>query len=149
MATAQGEGVLLVGHGTRDDVGAGEFLATAELVREALREHLVEACFLELRKPDLAAGFSRLVQRGARRVAVVPMLLLAAGHANRDIPAIVARLVGQGLRLHELRDLGRSLEEFYFNLTRAKPDAPTSGQPESPRDRGAASQAGNREEETP
>lgn len=43
---------------------------------------------------------------------------------REDVPAIVAHMVGQGARLHELRDLGRSLEEFYFNLTRRqKPPA--------------------------
>ena len=33
-----------------------------------------------------------LVERGAQQVAVVPMLLLAAGHAKRDIPATIQEL---------------------------------------------------------
>ncbi|MBI3892868.1 MAG: ABC transporter ATP-binding protein [Candidatus Wallbacteria bacterium] len=43
---------------------------------------------------------------------------------REDVPRIVARLIEKDVRLHELRDLGRSLEEFYFNLTRAKTAPP-------------------------
>jgi len=87
-----GDGILLVGHGTRDPAGARQFLATAEAVCAALPERLVEPCFLEILEPDMAEGCRRLIQRGARSVAVMPLLLLAAGHARRDIPAILRRI---------------------------------------------------------
>src|ERR1051325_3043359 len=85
-------GVLLVGHGTRDAAGAEQFLAAARLMAAAMPDRLVEPCFLEIRQPDMADAFDHLADRGAQHVAVMPLLLLAAGHAKRDIPASLARL---------------------------------------------------------
>ena len=83
------DGLLLVGHGTREEAGVAEFLAVAELVRQRTAT-LVEPCFLELARPTIAEGVARLAERGARRITVVPVLLFAAGHAKRDIPLAVA-----------------------------------------------------------
>ena len=83
------DGLLLVGHGTREEAGVAEFLAVAELVRQRTAT-LVEPCFLELARPMIAEGVARLAERGARRITVVPALLFAAGHAKRDIPLAVA-----------------------------------------------------------
>src|SRR5258707_5141020 len=81
-------GLLLVGHGTRDAAGLDEFAVVVERVRVAASEP-VEGCFLELARPTIGEGLARLVDRGVRRVTVVPVLLFAAGHAKRDIPAAV------------------------------------------------------------
>ncbi len=88
--TTGDDGVLLVGHGTRDPAGVAEFLQAAEDRSPAKRARPLEPCFLEIAQPTIAEGFARLVERGVRRVTVVPLLLFAAGHAKRDIPALVA-----------------------------------------------------------
>jgi ABC-2 type transport system ATP-binding protein len=38
---------------------------------------------------------------------------------REQIPELVAAAVGRGLRVHELRDLGRSVESFYLDATKA------------------------------
>src|SRR5690625_7298954 len=43
-------------------------------------------CFLELAAPNISEGSAACVARGASKVAVVPILLLTAHHAKRDIP---------------------------------------------------------------
>jgi sirohydrochlorin ferrochelatase len=83
-------GLLLVGHGSREPIGAAEFLAVADRVRELAAGLAVEPCFLEFAPPAIADAFRALVSGGARRIVVVPLLLFAAGHAKRDIPAAVA-----------------------------------------------------------
>jgi sirohydrochlorin cobaltochelatase len=85
-----GVGLLLVGHGSRDEAGNREFLETARLVAQNVAPAPVEPCFLEFAEPAIAEGFERLAQRRLRSIAVVPVLLFAAGHAKRDIPAAVA-----------------------------------------------------------
>ncbi len=84
------DGVLLVGHGTRDLVGVTEFLGFAELVRLQLAPRPMAASFLEIAEPTIAEGMQRLIAGGVRRITVVPLLLTAAGHAKRDIPRAVA-----------------------------------------------------------
>jgi sirohydrochlorin cobaltochelatase len=97
-----GWGLLLIGHGTRDPVGREEFLQAADLVAQRAAPRPVEACFLEIAEPTIAAGLQRLAARGVAEVGVVPLLLLAAGHAKRDVPEALAAGAARcvGLRWH-------------------------------------------------
>jgi sirohydrochlorin cobaltochelatase len=83
------KGILLVGHGTRQTAGLAEFYEVVEQVRNLLPEHRVEPCFLEIAPPDISAGVQRLLGHGIQEIVVSPVLLFAAGHAKRDIPAAV------------------------------------------------------------
>ena len=81
-------GVLLVGHGTRNEAGRRAFLLLAERIRRRLPLPL-EPCFLELAEPTISQGVARLVSAGIDRLIVAPQLLFAAGHAKTDVPAAV------------------------------------------------------------
>lgn len=83
--------LLLCGHGSRDPAANAEFLAVAEAVDRAVTEVPVAPAFLELAEPLLWDGLVRLYQAGHRRIAVVPGLLFAAGHAKADIPEVLDR----------------------------------------------------------
>jgi sirohydrochlorin cobaltochelatase len=106
--------LLIVGHGTRDEAGAGQFRRFAERVgrRAAARPDLgVEAVaggFIELSPPPVRDAVAGLVARGLRDVVAVPLILLAAGHAKGDIPASLARerVRHAGLRTRYARPLG-------------------------------------------
>ncbi|MFC9928254.1 sirohydrochlorin chelatase [Streptomyces sp. NPDC127190] len=83
--------LLIAGHGTRDDAGAEAF---RDFVRELGRRHPelpVAGGFIELSPPPLGEAVTELVQRGVRRFAAVPLMLVSAGHAKGDIPAALAR----------------------------------------------------------
>ncbi|GAA1424294.1 CbiX/SirB N-terminal domain-containing protein [Streptomyces thermospinosisporus] len=83
--------LLIAGHGTRDDAGAEAFRA---FVRELGRRHPglpVAGGFIELSPPPLGEAVTELVDRGVRRFAAVPLMLVSAGHAKGDIPAALAR----------------------------------------------------------
>jgi sirohydrochlorin cobaltochelatase len=86
-----GPALLVVGHGSRDPRGAREFHELVALVRERDPALAVEGGFIELSRPPISECVSRLVQNGARKVAAVPLMLLAAGHAKDDIPATLVR----------------------------------------------------------
>ena len=91
MTQSPGErtGLLLVGHGTRSAVGVEQFLTLARRIADRLRPLPVEPAFLELQSPDLDSAVSRLVEHGIDRLATLPLLLFAAGHAKEDIPHLV------------------------------------------------------------
>lgn len=61
----------------------------AGLVSSALPEVTVEAGFLEMTDPPASAVVDQLVQLGCDRVTVLPLVLLGAGHAKSDVPAVV------------------------------------------------------------
>jgi len=83
------EGLLLVGHGTRDETGRREFLVSAGQVQSLWPQTHVAPCFLELAAPSIAQGMDSAYRAGVRRLTVMPLLLFAAGHAKRDIPDAV------------------------------------------------------------
>ena len=89
--TTETPALLVVGHGSRDPRGAEEFHELIDLVRERNPELSVEGGFIELSRPPISECVSRLAEAGTRRVAAVPMMLLAAGHAKDDIPATLVR----------------------------------------------------------
>ncbi|MFE0481731.1 sirohydrochlorin chelatase, partial [Streptomyces tendae] len=83
--------LLIAGHGTRDEAGAEAFRA---FVRELGRRHPelpVAGGFIELSPPPLGEAVAELVERGVRRFAAVPLMLVSAGHAKGDIPAALSR----------------------------------------------------------
>ncbi|MBL9084483.1 MAG: sirohydrochlorin chelatase [Planctomycetales bacterium] len=104
QAAASGAGVLLVGHGTGDAAGLAEALTTTKLLAERLAPLPVEPCFLELAEPSIDAAVVKLAARGVRRLLSVPVILFAAGHAKRDIPAAV----GEACDRHGLTLLGQT-----------------------------------------
>ncbi len=83
--------LLIVGHGSRDPRGAREFHDLIDLVRRRNPSLTVEGGFIELSRPPVSECVDRLAERGARNVAAVPLMLLAAGHAKDDIPATLVR----------------------------------------------------------
>ena len=83
--------LMIVGHGSRDPRGAREFHDLVDLVRRRNPSLTVEGGFIELSRPPISECVDRLAESGARNVAAVPLMLLAAGHAKDDIPATLVR----------------------------------------------------------
>ena len=81
-----GDVVLLVGHGSREQSGNDEFLKFCEVVAPHLGPQRVETCFIELTTPLVPESLDRCVGLGARRVIVLPVILLAAGHVKVELP---------------------------------------------------------------
>jgi len=101
-------GILLVGHGSRNRSGNDQFVALAGKVGDRCPNLVVEPCFLDHAEPDVPQGIDQIVARGVDRVAVLPLLLFAAGHAKHDIPVLLSD--GQkrhpGVAFHYGRVLG-------------------------------------------
>ncbi len=110
--------ILLLGHGSRDPAGAAEFLDLVAVVR-AVSERPVEAGVLEFAGsmiPSIQSAVDRCVAQGFTRILAVPVLLLNAGHAQRDIPAEIdqarQRYPTNELRLAEPLGIQQSLLEI-------------------------------------
>jgi sirohydrochlorin cobaltochelatase len=104
--------VLLIGHGSREPSGNEEFISFAEEASRHLGSEHVESCFVELAEPLVPEGLDRCVERGARRVIALPVILFAAGHVKVEIALELDRakarhpevefLYGSHLGLHPL-----------------------------------------------
>lgn len=80
------QAVLYVCHGSRVKEARDEAVAFISRCQKHIDADLHEICFLELVSPSIEEGFLSCVNQGATHIAVVPLLLLTAVHAKRDIP---------------------------------------------------------------
>jgi precorrin-8X/cobalt-precorrin-8 methylmutase len=87
MTTEEKFGIVIAGHGSRDPDAIREFEALVELVRERAPQDAVSHGYLEFASPTIAEAVAFNLAAGARQVAVVPGVLLAARHAKNDMPA--------------------------------------------------------------
>ena len=115
-----GDGVLLIGHGTRDASGTAQFFDLGQRLANRLHPVAVEPCLLELQSPTIGEGWQRLVHRGVRRVLASPLLLFSAGHAKSDIPDALNRCLEKsgGMSWRESRALSRAPELLRLVLKR-------------------------------
>jgi sirohydrochlorin ferrochelatase len=84
-------GLLVFAHGSSVE-SANEAVrnVTAELANLGGYE-LIETAFLEGGQPDLIGGVGKLLERGARRIVVLPYFLTLGLHLKRDLPALIAQ----------------------------------------------------------
>jgi sirohydrochlorin ferrochelatase len=87
--------VLLIAHGSRQRAANDDLHELAARMRLEDAYAIVEACFLELADPDIAAGASRCVSEGATRVLMIPYFLSAGVHLQRDLTAARDELTRQ------------------------------------------------------
>jgi precorrin-8X/cobalt-precorrin-8 methylmutase len=102
--------IVIAGHGSRDLEGVREFERLVQLVQERARGRRVNHGFLEFARPTIDEAIRANISAGARQVAVVPGVLLAAAHAKNDLPSEVLALrrefpetkvhFGSALQLH-------------------------------------------------
>jgi sirohydrochlorin cobaltochelatase len=83
-------GLILVGHGTRDEEGTRQFFELANVLAQSLDPMPVAPALLEFQSPTIAMAWTELAEQGVTHIHVAPLLLFAAGHAKQDIPSIIA-----------------------------------------------------------
>ena len=100
-------GVMVCGHGSRDEGAVREFESVALGIKARLPQYDVESGFLEFARPIIRDGLDKLRARGVTRILAVPGMLFAAGHAKNDIPSVLNTYEAQ---YPEVRiDYGREL----------------------------------------
>ena len=124
-----GTGVMLCGHGSRNQLAVGEFAVLAERLRTRLPDVPVEYGYLEFADPVIHQGLDRLRAQGLKRILAVPGMLFAAGHAKNDIPSVLNTYAAHhpDIEITYGRELGVDLK-----MLRAAGDRITEGIAASP-----------------
>ncbi|RMG04308.1 MAG: hypothetical protein D6741_01195, partial [Planctomycetota bacterium] len=102
-------GILIAGHGTRDETGREQFFVLVRRIAERVGVP-VRAGFLELAQPDLKTAVAELLACGVDEIRVLPVMLFAAGHVLEDIPAAVRSALHDLQAEHVPVRIGRALE---------------------------------------
>lgn len=105
-------GIMVCGHGSRDEGAVREFAVVAEALRARFSDRQVEHGFLEFATPIIREGLDKLVARGITRIFALPGMLFAAGHAKNDIPSVLNTYAAQnpGVEIIYGRELGIDLK---------------------------------------
>ena len=112
-------GVVVVGHGTANLVGAAETKSIVAQVDAILPNIPVELGYLEVIEPTIEMAVKRLAARGCKKVVALPILLFAAGHAKQDVPQALQEAVAcHGLSVMQADPLG--LHEQIISLARRR-----------------------------
>ena len=77
--------VLLIAHGSRRASANEDLVQLAGLVAERGRFEIVEVSYLELLEPTISTGGRTCVERGARRVLMLPYFLSSGVHVVTDL----------------------------------------------------------------
>ncbi|MDP4550280.1 sirohydrochlorin chelatase [Alkalihalobacillus macyae] len=80
------QAVLYICHGSRVKEGRDQAVAFVEKCKSDIPYPIQETCFLEFAEPTIQQGIELCIQKGATNIAIIPVLLLAATHAKKDIP---------------------------------------------------------------
>jgi precorrin-8X/cobalt-precorrin-8 methylmutase len=99
-------GIVLAGHGSRDQAGVREFEMLAKLVKQRAGGHFVTHGFLEFARPTIDEAARETIAAGSRLIVIVPGILLAAAHGKNDLP-------------HEVQMLRREFPEREFHFASA------------------------------
>ena len=105
-------GVMVCGHGSRDEDAVGEFVNFAKKLKKKLLQYELDWGFLEFANPVIKSGLDSLREKGIREIMSVPVMLFAAGHAKNDIPSVLNAYQAQypELSISYGRELGIDLK---------------------------------------
>ena len=85
-------GIVIAGHGSQDPEGVREFEELVNRIRERAGSRRVNHGFLEFARPTIDDAVRSAIEAGEQRIAIVPLILLAATHAKNDLPVEVLAL---------------------------------------------------------
>lgn len=105
-------GVMLCGHGSRDERAVAEFTALSQHMKRRLPQYDVDFGFLEFATPIIRDGLDALRAKGNTKILALPGMLFAAGHAKNDIPSVLNRYEAEhpDVTIAYGRDLGIDLK---------------------------------------
>lgn len=112
MSTQEKIGIMVCGHGSRNQNAAKEFSSVAKGLKKLYPDTPVEYGYLEFCNPVISDGLDKLREQGVTRVLAVPGMLFAAGHAKNDIPSVLNTYQAQnpGMTINYGRELGVDLK---------------------------------------
>jgi precorrin-8X/cobalt-precorrin-8 methylmutase len=84
--------IVVAAHGSRDPAALREVETLIALMKERAPGRTIVHGFLEFARPTIDEAVRSVIERGERRVVLLPALLLAATHAKNDMPGELALL---------------------------------------------------------
>lgn len=85
------QAILYVAHGTRLQAGVDEAKNFVSYHMKRVKAPIQVMSFIDLASPSIDEGIETCALQGATKIAMVPILLLEAGHAKNDLPKAISQ----------------------------------------------------------
>lgn len=100
-------GIIIIGHGSRNKEAQNQFKQVVDMVRERTKL-IVEGAFMELVEPGFFDATKKLEDMGINEITVYPLFLFSGIHINEDIPQMIgeAEKKHPGIKFRMLEPIG-------------------------------------------
>jgi sirohydrochlorin ferrochelatase len=79
-------GILILAHGSKRPETEKILNSLVEKVKSKVEEQLVLPAYLQFQEQNLEKGIDMLVEKGAKRIVIIPMFIFDGVHVTEDIP---------------------------------------------------------------
>lgn len=85
-------GIVILGHGSRAKKAQSVFNKIVSMVENKVDYDLVKGAAMELSEPSLEQSVAEIVDKGIKKVNIVPLFLFPGIHIQEDIPELIEEL---------------------------------------------------------
>ena len=87
---AEKTGVIILGHGSRLKKANKTILEIVKAIKQEEWD-IVEPAYLQFHKPDLLTSIKNVIEKGCKKIIIVPFFLFMGNHVTRDIPKAIKK----------------------------------------------------------
>ena len=102
------KGILILAHGSREKSTEDTLSEIIAMLKQDMKECLIETAYLQFNENNLEAGLNRLVNQGAKDIKVIPYFLFDGIHIREDIPREIEQYLADkdGIKISIGKTLG-------------------------------------------
>lgn len=86
-----GTGIIILGHGSLLKEANTAIIKAINKIKKEKGFNIVEPAYLQLCKPNLHTTVKKVIQKGCKKIIVVPFFLFKGNHVSRDIPMAIRK----------------------------------------------------------
>lgn len=109
------EALVLVGHGSRLPYSKEIVFKIAEKIKEKNLYPIIEVGMMEFNEPTIPQAIKSAVEKGAKKITVVPVFLAHGNHTKRDIPKILGIYEGEEEEHHHHHEHGEECTHHHHH----------------------------------
>jgi sirohydrochlorin ferrochelatase len=80
------KGILILAHGSREKATEDTLKEIIKLLKDELKEFIIETAYLQFSETNLEAGLNKLTDLGVDDIVIIPYFLFEGIHIQEDIP---------------------------------------------------------------
>lgn len=84
-------GIIILGHGSKLHKANGLISKVAKIIKKEISGNIVEPSYLQFHQPNLSESIKKVVEKGCKKIIIVPFFLFSGNHVKRDIPQAIKK----------------------------------------------------------